>query len=151
MDETDGKTIDLENIMDDSSEDKVFAAMGVAKTITTVCHFILWFSYYCSCCSRLLHLLILLRRSLRKFRRSLFPSLFSRLRARYSVSVIVANTVECTYTLADLFDNMYELADSLTFKLRAIAPNMWPVFELTYKLFKSDAVDFLDGTSDGFT
>ena len=41
MDETDGKTIDLENIMDDSSEDKVFAAMGVAKTITTVCHFIL--------------------------------------------------------------------------------------------------------------
>lgn len=45
----------------------------------------------------------------------------------------------------DLFDNMYELTDSLTFKLRAIAPNMWPVFELTYKLFKSDAVDFLDG------
>lgn len=40
---------------------------------------------------------------------------------------------------------MYELVDSLTFKLRAISPNMWPVFELTYKLFKSDAVDFLDG------
>lgn len=45
----------------------------------------------------------------------------------------------------DLFDNMYELVDSLTFKLRTISPNMWPVFELTYKLFKSDAVDFLDG------
>lgn len=40
---------------------------------------------------------------------------------------------------------MYELVDSLTFKLRSIAPNMWPVFGLTYKLFKSDAVDFLDG------
>ena len=47
--------------------------------------------------------------------------------------------------ITDLLDNMYELVDSLTFKLRAIAPNMWPVFELTYKLFKSDAVDFLDG------
>lgn len=40
---------------------------------------------------------------------------------------------------------MYELVDSLTFKLRSIAPNMWPIFEQTYKLFKSDAIDFLDG------
>lgn len=40
---------------------------------------------------------------------------------------------------------MFELADVLTFKTRAISPSMWPVFELTYKLFKSDAVDFLDG------
>jgi len=48
---------------------------------------------------------------------------------------------------ADLFDNMYDLVDSLTFKLRAISPNLWPVFELTYNLFKSDAVDFLEGES----
>ncbi|TBU59052.1 ARM repeat-containing protein [Dichomitus squalens] len=46
--------------------------------------------------------------------------------------------------LLDLFDNMYDLVDVLTFKTRSISPNMWPVFELTYKLFKSDAVDFLD-------
>ncbi|KAG7087929.1 hypothetical protein E1B28_011975 [Marasmius oreades] len=46
--------------------------------------------------------------------------------------------------LLDLFDNMYDLIDSLTFKLRTISPNMWPVFEVTYKLFKSDAVDFLE-------
>ncbi|KIK50545.1 hypothetical protein GYMLUDRAFT_266124 [Collybiopsis luxurians FD-317 M1] len=46
--------------------------------------------------------------------------------------------------LLDLFDNMYELVDSLTFKLRSVSPNMWPVFELTYKLFKNDAVDFLE-------
>ncbi|KAJ7364953.1 hypothetical protein DFH08DRAFT_950496 [Mycena albidolilacea] len=31
----------------------------------------------------------------------------------------------------DSFDNMYDLVDSLTFKLRAISPNLWPVFELT--------------------
>ena len=47
--------------------------------------------------------------------------------------------------MADLFDNMYDLIDSLTIKLRVISPTMWPVFELTYKLFKSDAIDFLDG------
>ncbi|KAJ7133547.1 armadillo-type protein [Mycena epipterygia] len=48
------------------------------------------------------------------------------------------------HKVLDLFDNMYELVDSLTFKLRAISPNLWPVFELTYNLFKSDAVDFLE-------
>ncbi|EMD40235.1 hypothetical protein CERSUDRAFT_112428 [Gelatoporia subvermispora B] len=46
--------------------------------------------------------------------------------------------------MLDLLDNMYDLIDSLTFKLRSISPNMWPVFELTYKLFMSDAIDFLD-------
>ncbi|KAF8215061.1 armadillo-type protein [Mycena galopus ATCC 62051] len=48
------------------------------------------------------------------------------------------------HKILDLFDNMYDLVDSLTFKLRAISPNLWPVFELTYNLFKSDAVDFLE-------
>jgi hypothetical protein len=48
-------------------------------------------------------------------------------------------------SLVDLFDNMYDLVDSLTFKLHAISPSMWPVFELTYRLFKADAVDFLEG------
>ncbi|KAF8886227.1 armadillo-type protein [Gymnopilus junonius] len=46
--------------------------------------------------------------------------------------------------LLDLFDNMYELVDSLTYKLKAISPSMWPVLELTYKLFKTDAIDFLE-------
>ncbi|KAJ7069358.1 armadillo-type protein [Mycena amicta] len=55
---------------------------------------------------------------------------------------IILFTLE--HKFLDLFDNMYELVDSLTFKLRAISPNLWPVFELTYKLFKSDAVDFLE-------
>lgn len=40
---------------------------------------------------------------------------------------------------------MYDLVDTLTFKLHAVSPNMWPVFEQTYKLFKTDAVDFLEG------
>ncbi|KAF7314790.1 Importin N-terminal domain-containing protein [Mycena kentingensis (nom. inval.)] len=55
---------------------------------------------------------------------------------------VVVFTLE--HKVLDLFDNMYELVDSLTFKLRAISPNLWPVFELTYKLFKSDAIDFLE-------
>ena len=41
---------------------------------------------------------------------------------------------------------MYELVDNLTYKLRVISPSMWPVLELTYTLFKSVAVDFLEGT-----
>ena len=37
MEEADGQSIDLDRLMEtDSGEDKIFAAMGVAKTITTV-------------------------------------------------------------------------------------------------------------------
>ncbi|KAJ7755085.1 hypothetical protein B0H14DRAFT_3512404 [Mycena olivaceomarginata] len=47
----------------------------------------------------------------------------------------------------DSFDNMhmYNLVDSLTFKLRAISPNLWPVFELMYNLFEPNAADSLEG------
>ncbi|KZT65852.1 ARM repeat-containing protein [Daedalea quercina L-15889] len=55
---------------------------------------------------------------------------------------IVIQTLESKFL--DLFDNVYDLVDSLTFKLRSISPNMWPVFELTYKTFKAEAVDFLE-------
>ena len=47
----------------------------------------------------------------------------------------------------DMLDTVYELVDSLTYKLRRISPGMWPVFEATYRLFKSDAIDFLEGTN----
>lgn len=53
-------------------------------------------------------------------------------------------------TPKDLFDNVYELVDSLTFKSRSISPNMWRVFELTYDLFRTDAIDFLDGNEFSF-
>lgn len=45
----------------------------------------------------------------------------------------------------ELFDNMYDLVDMLTYKLRSISQSMWPVFEWTYKVFKHEAIDFLDG------
>ena len=71
-------------------------------------------------------------------------TLESKLIGVYSM-VHSGSSVHADTRLLDLFDNMYELVDSLTFKLASIAPNMWPVFELTYGLFKSDAIDFLDG------
>ena len=37
MEESDGNSIDLDRLMEtDSGEDKIFAAMGIAKTINTV-------------------------------------------------------------------------------------------------------------------
>ncbi|TDL17754.1 ARM repeat-containing protein [Rickenella mellea] len=62
------------------------------------------------------------------------------------VEQIVIPIIQFTFEnkLLDLFDNMYDLVDSLTFSLRRISPNMWPIFELTYKLFKSDAIDFIE-------
>lgn len=111
--ETDGHGMELEAVMEsDSNEDKTFAAMGVAKTITTVVNAV-----------------------------DSNPEILAQVQE--IIIPIVKLTLEAK--LLDLFDNMYDLVDALTFKLRSISPNMWPVFELTYKLFKSDAVDFLDG------
>ncbi|RPD62608.1 ARM repeat-containing protein [Lentinus tigrinus ALCF2SS1-7] len=111
-DETDSHGIDLDSIMESTdNEDKIFAAMGVAKTIATVVNAV-----------------------------DSSPEILAQVQE--IIIPIVKMTLEAK--LLDLFDNMYDLVDSLTYKLRSISPNMWPIFELTYKLFKSDAVDFLD-------
>ncbi|KAF5381241.1 hypothetical protein D9757_007902 [Collybiopsis confluens] len=159
---------DLESIMADGDDDKTYAAMGVAKTIYTVREskfvmtraladfetfflplhsFLLWTPVFNSAPSDL---------SLARFSGS-------------SIYVIIVDSVESSpeilgqiqeiiipiivYTLDAkllgkfwfyLFDNMYDLVDTLTFRTRSVSPNMWPVFELTYRLFKNDAVDFLE-------
>ncbi|KAG1732292.1 armadillo-type protein [Suillus lakei] len=104
-------SIDVESLVSDGDDDKVYGAMGVAKTIGTVV----------SCIDS-------------------SPEILSQVQE--VIIPIIRFTLE--NKLIDLFDNMYELVDALTFRLHAISPNMWPVFELTYDLFKSDAVDFLD-------
>ena len=48
--------------------------------------------------------------------------------------------------LLGLFGNIYDLVDAFALGLRSISPNMWPMFELTYWLFKSEAIN-LDGAS----
>ncbi|KAG1798071.1 armadillo-type protein [Suillus plorans] len=103
--------IDVESLVSDGDDDKVYGAMGVAKTIGTVV----------SCIDS-------------------SPEILSQVQE--VIIPIIRFTLE--NKLIDLFDNMYDLVDALTFRLHAISPNMWPVFELTYDLFKSDAVDFLD-------
>ncbi|TFK52379.1 ARM repeat-containing protein [Heliocybe sulcata] len=103
---------DLEGIIESNGDDdKVFAAMGVAKTIGTVVAAV-----------------------------DSSPEIL----AQVQEVVIPIITFTLEHKQLDLFDNMYDLVDSLTFKLRSISPNMWRVFELTYQVFKSEAVDFLD-------
>ncbi|KDQ62833.1 hypothetical protein JAAARDRAFT_30743 [Jaapia argillacea MUCL 33604] len=103
---------DLESFIEsDGDDDKIFAAMGVAKTIGTIVSAV-----------------------------DSSPEILSQVQE--VIIPIIVFTLESKQL--DLFDNVYDLVDSMTFKLRAISPNMWHVFELTYKLFKSEAVDFLD-------
>ena len=47
-----------------------------------------------------------------------------------------------------MFDNAYELVDSTTFKLRRISPNLWQIFELTYKALKTHAINWIEGQCD---
>ncbi|KAF8956524.1 armadillo-type protein [Flammula alnicola] len=102
---------DLDTLLADVDDDKTFAAMGVAKTISTIIASI-----------------------------DSSPEILSQIQ-EIVIPIIVFSFEN---RLLDLFDNMYELVDSLTYKLRAISPSMWPVFELTYRLFKHEAVDFLE-------
>lgn len=144
--------MDLEALISTGEDDKTYYAMGIAKTIWTV-----WL-----CMSMGIP-------STQQSRAQVINSIESAPEILAQVQEIVIPIV--TFTLenkflgkpylfaasnhaltfasqsADLFDSMYELVDSLTFKLRAISPSVWPVFELTYKLFKSDAVDYLEGRS----
>ncbi|EIW81171.1 ARM repeat-containing protein [Coniophora puteana RWD-64-598 SS2] len=105
------ENIDVDNLESDAEDDKVYAAMGVAKTICTV---------------------VTAAES--------SPELLAQIQE--VVIPIIRFTLE--KKLLYLFDNMYELVDSLTFRLHSITQNMWPIFELTYSLFKGEAVDFLD-------
>ncbi|KAI5123131.1 hypothetical protein M0805_000834 [Coniferiporia weirii] len=92
-------------------DDKTFAAMGVAKTISTIVS-------------------------------SVDTSKDILMQVEEIVVPIITFTLENKQI--DLFDNMYDLVDALTFNMRHISPAMWQVFELTYKLFKTDAIDFLE-------
>ncbi|KAH8989143.1 ARM repeat-containing protein [Lactarius akahatsu] len=103
---------DLETFMEaESDDDKTYAAMGVAKTLSTIVSSI-----------------------------DSSPEIL----AQVQEVIIPAIRYTLENKVLDLFDNVYELVDSLTFKSRSISPNMWPVFELTYELFRTDAIDFLD-------
>ncbi|TFK27591.1 ARM repeat-containing protein [Coprinopsis marcescibilis] len=102
--------LEFEDVVD-VNDDKTFAAMGVAKTISTVVD-------------------------------SIDSSNEILAQVQEIIIPILVFTLE--NKIIDLFDNVYELIDSLTFHLKIISPNMWRLYELTYSLFKSDAVDFLE-------
>ncbi|KAG8996957.1 hypothetical protein FRB90_012609 [Tulasnella sp. 427] len=44
----------------------------------------------------------------------------------------------------ELYDQAWAFVDDLTYRCRRIVPNMWPVYQLTYDLFKGSALDYLD-------
>ncbi|KAI8376325.1 armadillo-type protein [Radiomyces spectabilis] len=53
-----------------------------------------------------------------------------------------------TYTLEnsilDIYDEIFEIIDSCTFSAKRVTPTMWSVFELIYKAFKSEGIDYMD-------
>lgn len=47
--------------------------------------------------------------------------------------------------LVELYDDLLELAHSLTYYQRSISPQMWQFFEQLFQLFKGSGVDFVEG------
>ncbi|KIY51516.1 ARM repeat-containing protein [Fistulina hepatica ATCC 64428] len=58
--------------------------------------------------------------------------------------IIPAISFTLEHRILDLYDNMYDLLDALTFKSRIISPEMWVVFEQTCKSFQAEGIDYLD-------
>ena len=52
--------------------------------------------------------------------------------------------ITLNHCIIDLLDGTFDLIDSIIFNLKSVDPGMWPVFEQTYKIFKVNAVDFLE-------
>ncbi|KIJ55033.1 hypothetical protein M422DRAFT_201012 [Sphaerobolus stellatus SS14] len=97
--------------IDDLAEDKVYSAMGMAKTILTI---------------------------IQAMESS--PDILGQLQE--IIAPVVIYTLE--NIVLDLLSSAYDIIDTLTFNLRRISPSMWPAYEITYKIFKADAVDFLE-------
>jgi hypothetical protein len=47
--------------------------------------------------------------------------------------------------VTELYDDLLELAHSLTYYQRSISPTMWQFFEQLYHLFKGSGVNFVEG------
>lgn len=143
---------DLDALLSDVDDDKTFAAMGVAKTISTVSStqspFLMLFTSFFF---KIISSIDSSPEILSQIQEIVVPIIVFTLENRLLGSCFVLlliplqQWIKCHFL--DLFDNMYELVDSLTYKLRSIAPSVWPIFELTYRLFKHEAVDFLEGLS----
>ncbi|TFK34758.1 armadillo-type protein [Crucibulum laeve] len=99
QEELEAQNLELENILSEADDDKTFAAMGVAKTLTTIVTSI-----------------------------DSSPEILAQVQE--VIIPIIIFTLE--HKLLDLLDNMYELVDSLTYKLRAISPSMWPASVYPY-------------------
>lgn len=67
------------------------------------------------------------------------PEILERLEA--IILPIVAFTLE--KDCVELFDDCFELTDTLTYYQKKISPGMWHIFTLIYKSFKSAGIDYL--------
>ncbi|KAG8804908.1 hypothetical protein FRC17_005833 [Serendipita sp. 399] len=68
----------------------------------------------------------------------------SEIMAQLQQILIPSILITLQHSLIDVLDHALDLVDSLTYNMKGISPDMWPIFEQMYKLFKNNAVDFLD-------
>ncbi|SCV67913.1 BQ2448_5524 [Microbotryum intermedium] len=61
------------------------------------------------------------------------------------IEAIVAPALQITIEndCIDLYDEVYDILDSLTFSQKKISPCLWPIFVATYNTFKAGSVEFV--------
>lgn len=144
--DSDGQDIDIDTVSidNDGGEDKEIAAMGVAQTIGTV-------STISHNQIRYLNIFQVVSavdtspEILAQVQEVIIPIIVFTLEKELMGMSVQSLEILYLSQVTDLFDNMYDLVDSLTFKLRRISPSMWQVFELTYKALQSHAINWMEG------
>ncbi|KAG9003232.1 hypothetical protein FRB94_007759 [Tulasnella sp. JGI-2019a] len=121
------------NLADLDTDDKTFALMGITKTIQTVL----------GCFDEL--------EELEDVSKAVASGLGAQQHRQVNPAILLIQDeiipiIEATLKtqVLELYDTAWELVDTLTYRTRRVVPAMWPVLKLTYDLFKSTAVDYLE-------
>lgn len=111
------KSAGSEELIDwDESGEKVMAAMGILKTIGT--------------------LLLSIQNTETEAQQSLLIQL------EQVILPPLAFTLQ--QDVVDLYDDVFELLDTITYQLKQITPGMWSLFETVHKIVKGQGVDFIE-------
>ncbi|KAK4050929.1 Nonsense-mediated mRNA decay protein 5 [Microbotryomycetes sp. JL221] len=62
---------------------------------------------------------------------------------KVELSIVPALEIVIRNQMVELYDEVYEILDSLTFFQKKINPSMWSLFEATFVTFNADATDYV--------
>jgi hypothetical protein len=67
--------------------------------------------------------------------------------AELEITIAPAIVFVLQHSILDLYEEVFEIIEMLTYCSKHISPLMWQIFDLVYNSFKTDAFDYLEDMS----